>query len=1222
MKRIFPAILLLLCFSSRNSLCAQSFYTIDFAENMGQWKGDFLFKTVVGNGVLFINPQGYTVLKNNQDDFSAVMEAIHGHGAAETVPVKITPSVKDGETEKKADNSIAVRSHAYKVKFTGSNPSVQFLPEKPTGEKSNYFLGDDPNLWKMGVGSYGSVFGKGLYPGVDIRYYSSGDRMKYDLFVAPGTDPSKIKMTYEGVDQMSIKNGHLVLETSVGASRELPPYAYQIINGQKKEVACAYVLKGNQLSFSIKEYDKTATLVIDPVLVFSTYTGSRSSNWGFTAAPGPDGSLYAGGIVFGVGYPVSTGALQSNFGGGTGQGNIGGIDIGLTRFSPDGKTRVFSTYLGGSGDEFPHSIYVDPQGNPVILGRTTSSNFPTKNNNKVGPLGGTDIFVSKLSADGKSLLGGILIGGAGLDGANIDAAISPGPKSLLYNYGDNARSEVILDKSNNVYVASSSMSNDFPVRNASQSTIGGGQDGVLMKLSPDLSTIFFSTYIGGNDDDAAFVLSLNPLNNSIYVAGATKSGNFPGNKTGTIGPGLQGGIDGFVTVFSNSGTRGIGTFLGTDATDIVYGIQFDQKGFPYVMGISLGSWPVKNAAYSNAGAKQFISKLKPDLSDYVYSTVYGTSAIAPNISPVAFLVDRCENVYVSGWGGKLNLCYNGAFDTRTIGTGGMPLAGNPIQSYTDNKDFYFFVLEKDATKQLYGSFFGQQGGEGDHVDGGTSRFDNKGAIYQAVCANCGGSNVCQRDPIRRPMIITPGVVAPANGALGSGGAGECNLAAFKINFEFDGVKAGALSSIDGVANDTAGCLPLKVDFTDTVAVGKTYEWDFGDGTPTASGPVPEQSHVFTKAGNYRVRLISIDNERCISRDTSYVNIKVRTDKATLSASGGKLPPCQSLVYRFVNNSVAPASRPFNDSSFVWDFGDNTPLVKTGKVNIDHVFPAVGTYKVRLYLNDTAYCNAHDVQEFTIVLSPLVKAGFSTPALGCLPYRAVLKNTSVAGQTFRWNFGDGTTFTGPNPPSHLYNRVGDYTVVLIVTDPGTCNLADTTRFLVSVKPKPVASFAFSPDPPQENTPTQFTNLSSGAKTYYWEFGDGDTSRQINPLHLYERTDSFTACLVAYNEFGCTDTVCTRVITLIKPVVDVPSAFTPNGDGKNDKVFVRGFGIAQMNFKIYNRLGQVVFESGSPTYGWDGKFKGVLQPMDAYAYTLIVQFGDGTVVNKKGDITLIR
>ena len=1198
---------------------AQTFYAIDFVENKGQWQGDFKFKSIIGNGALFIQQNGYTILKNHPDDFEAVNDFIHGKRDQRTEPVKITPGMKDGEIIN--EESITLRSHAYKVKFIGTSGSMQFQPDKPTGETANYFIGDDPSKWQQNVRSYAGVKASGMYPGIDVRYYSNGDKLKYDLIVQPGSDPSRIIMQYDGVEKLSVKDGHLLVETSVGESKELPPYAYQIINGVKKEVPCSYEVKGNQVSFRIKSYDRSAVLTIDPILVFSTYTGSRSSNWGFTAAPGPDGSLYAGGIVFGSGFPVSTGALQNKFGGGTGQANIGGVDVGITRFSPDGKSRIFSTYLGGSGDEFPHSIFVDPQGNPVILGRTTSGNFPNLNN-KVGNLGATDIFISKLSADGTTLLGGILIGGTGIDGANMDPNISPGPKSLLYNYGDNARSEVILDKANNVYIAASTLSSDFPVRNGSQNASGGMQDGVVIKLSPNLSTIFFSTYLGGADDDAAFVLALNPTNNNIYVSGATKSNNFPGNKAGTIGAANQGGIDGFVAVYDNNGNRGIATYLGTSSTDIVYGIQFDSKGFPYVMGISLGTWPVKNAAFSNAGSKQFISKLKPDLSDYVYSTVYGTGGILPNISPVAFLVDRCENVYVSGWGGKLNLCYNGAFDTKTIGTAGMPLAGNPIQNYTDNKDFYFFVLEKDASRQLYGSFFGQQGGEGDHVDGGTARFDNKGAIYQAVCANCGGSTICAKDPIRRPMIITPGVVAPANGALGSGGAGECNLAAFKINFEFDGVKAGALSTIDGVPYDTAGCVPLKVDFTDSIAVGKTYEWNFNDGSPTVTSSDPNVSYTFTRPGNYRVRLISIDGDRCIPRDTSYVNIRVRTDKAILSASGGKLPPCEGFSYRFVNNSIAPSNRPFTDTSFRWDFGDNSPIVKTGKVNVDHTFPGVGSYKVRLILNDTAYCNAFDVQEFTVYISPLVKAAFTTPEIGCLPYRAQFKNTSIAGQTFIWNFGDGTSFTGANPPTKLYNSLGDYTVTLIANDPGTCNLTDTFRYKISIKPKPVASFSFAPDPPQENTPTQFTNLSTGATRYYWEFGDLDTSRAVNPLHLYSRSDTFSACLVAYNEFGCTDTVCANVVTLIKPVVDVPNAFTPNGDGKNDKVFVRGFGIAQMNFRIYNRWGQLVFESASQSYGWDGRYKGELQPMDAYAYALIVQYGDGTVVNKKGDITLIR
>lgn len=1195
---------------------AQSYYALDFIENRGQWKEDFNYKSTVGNGTVFIRSNGITVLKNHPDDHAAFIEYMHAHGDSKENGVH-----RGDEMNATSSQLPVIRSHAYQMNFLGSNATSRFESERPTGEVANYFLGDDKKSWRTDVKSYGAVLQKDLYPGIDVRYYSNGDKLKYDLIVHAGSTPSKIIMKYEGVDKLSVKEGQLVIKTSVGDSKELIPYAYQIVNGQKKEVTCAYDLSGEQVRFKLTGYNPQADLVIDPVLVFSTYTGSKSSNWGYTAAPGPDGSLYAGGIVFATGYPITTGAFQAVFNGGIGVGSIRGIDIGLTRFSPDGKSRIFSTYLGGSGDEFPHSIYVDPQGNAVILGRTTSSNFPVVNGNKIGALGNTDIFVTKLAANGKSLIGGILIGGSGVDGANIDPSISPAGKSLLYNYGDNARSEVILDKQNNVYIASSTQSKDFPKRNTA-TTYGSLQDGVLMKFSPDLSTIYFSAIIGGNDDDAAFVLSLNPLNNDIYVAGASKSTDLPGNKSGVINSSLVGGIDGYVSVFNNSGVLQKTSYLGTTLTDIVYGVQFDQKGFPYIMGISLGSWPVKNASFSNAGAKQFIAKLKPDLSDYVYSTVYGTAALVPNISPVAFLVDRCENVYVSGWGGRLNLCMTGSFDQKTVGTTGLPIVGGPIQNYTDNKDFYFFVLQKDAVAQLYGSFFGQQGGEGDHVDGGTSRFDSKGAIYQAVCSNCGGSYICPRDPIRRSMIITPGVVAPVNGALGSGTAGECNLAAFKINFEFEGVKAGALASIDGVPHDTSGCFPLKVDFSDTVDIGKTYQWDFGDGA-TYTGTSAEVSHTYTTAGNFKARLISTDPTRCITTDTSYVTIRVRKDKAVIMASGAKLPPCQSLAYRFNNTSIPPTGTIFTDTSFVWDFGDNSPLVKMGKLSVDHTYPAAGTYKVKLILNDTTFCNAYDVYQFNISISPLVKANFTTPGVGCRPHLAEFSNTSVAGQTFIWDFGDGSAkYTGANPPAHLYNQLGDYIVTLIAQDPATCNGADTLKYPISVKPKPVAGFGFSPDPALENTPTKFTNLSSGAKTYEWNFGDDDTSTLVNPIHLYQRTGTYNACLVATTEFGCTDTTCHAIGAIITDVVDVPNAFTPNGDGVNDKVYVRGFGIAQMNFRVYNRWGQLMFESASPYYGWDGKFKGELQPMDVYAYTLIVAFGDGTTITKKGDITLIR
>ena len=176
-------------------------------------------------------------------------------------------------------------------------------------------------------------------------------------------------------------------------------------------------------------------------------------------------------------------------------------------------------------------------------------------------------------------------------------------------------------------------------------------------------------------------------------------------------------------------------YQGTPDIDIIYGLKFDKLGFPYIMGTTKGSWRIQNAAFSNAGGKQFISKLKKDLSGYVYSTVFGTNSSDPNISPVAFLVDRCENVYVSGWGGGVNV-QHGYTSGNTSGLPEVnPLSGIPA---ADGADFYFFVLERNANRQLFGSHFGQFGGFGDHVDGGTSRFDENGIIFQAICANCGG----------------------------------------------------------------------------------------------------------------------------------------------------------------------------------------------------------------------------------------------------------------------------------------------------------------------------------------------------------------------------------------------------------------------------------------------------------------------------------------------------
>jgi gliding motility-associated-like protein len=1190
----------------------QSYYSLDFVENKGQWDGNFKYRAEVGNGAFFIDSKGYTVLQHHQDDFKKLYEKLHGHSSGES-----HANDPKHENPHREFDQLALRSHALKVVFVGGANNAKANPEKQREGYDNYFIGNDRSKWQSEVRSFSVLRFSEIYPGVDVKYYTENGQLKYDFILKPGADISQIRLKYDGAEKMSIaKNGDLLVKTSVGEVKELVPYAYQVVNGFKKEVKCEYVINAQQVSFKTKGYDKNAELVIDPTLIFSTYTGSRSGNWGFTATPGADGSFFAGGIVFnGGGYPVTPGAFQSSFQGG---GPNLGVDIGITRFNQNGTARIYSTYLGGSADEFPHSLIADGAGNLVVLGRTTSTNFPTTAT--IGPGGAFDMIVTKLNATGTALIGSLKIGGTGDDGANIDASGQPTCGSLLYNYGDNARSEVVLDGNNNIYVAASTKSSNFPTNNAFQTTLGGKQDAVVVKINANLNTVLFSTYLGGVEDDAGFVIDLNPIDGNIYVAGATASGNFP-RASNTYGN----AIDGYVSIISNNGSTLLQSrYFGTSSLDIIYGIKFDSGGFPYIMGISLGSWTVTaNVAYVNPGAKQFISKLQPDLSNYVYSTVWGTAGAIPNVSPVAFLVDRCENVYLSGWGGQLNPCNSGScFDSKTSGTAGLPVTPDAIKSTTDGRDFYFFVLEKDAARLLYGSYFGQTGGEGDHVDGGTSRFDRRGAIYQAICANCLGNNACSTSPITQPMPVTPGVVAPVNGALGSGSGGDCNLAAVKILFDYQGVIAGVQSSIGGVLNDSTGCAPLTVDFIDSIANAKSYEWDFGDGTPVVTTTDPNVSHTFTNTGTYRVRLIAIDDTKCIPRDTAYKFILARSDKAIVDLTSVKLPPCESLNYRFDNLSVPPPGEPFGPSSFIWDFGDGNRTGATGNGSVNHTYAGPGTYNVKLVMVDTNYCNFPDSIVRVLRVAPNVEARFTTQPGGCVPHTAEFINTSLAGETFEWDFGDGTSFTGPTPPPKIYSNVGTFTVRLIAIDPNTCNLRDTAFQTITVRDGPLANFTFSPNPSQENTPTQFTNLSSRATSYNWLFGDGDSSTLVNPSHQYNKSGTYQACLIAINEFGCADTVCQDIDAVVLSLIDIPNAFTPNGDGINDRVYVRGFGIAKMTWRIYNRQGLMVFQSADQTQGWDGKYKGTLQPMDAYGYTLEVQFADGSRATKKGDITLLR
>lgn len=1141
-----------------------------FIENKKQWDEKILYNAKLWAGDLFLEKNTFTYYFFNPEDLKKV------HHAPDT-------------------GSIVIHAHAFKEIFVNANPGVQTSAVSPSLYHFNYFLGNDPQRWATGVKDYAQVTYDELYKGIDMNVYAFGPNLKYDFIVSPFADAAQIQIAYEGADKLSLQNGNLVIATSVGDFTEQKPYAYQVINGNKDEVSCKFVLKGTNLTFSIdKNYNRSLPLIIDPTLIFSTYTGSTADNFGFTATYDAAGSMYLGGLVHSAGYPVSTGAVQINYAGGQDIFNQQyACDMGITKLTGAGNAMIWSTYLGGSHNETPHSLFVDNNGDLLIYGRTYSNNFPIVTG-AYDPVsnGGADIVVSKINAAGNALLASTYLGGSSDDGVNFSVS-EPVQGKLKANYGDDARGEIIADASNNVYVATCTKSANFPTTsNAFQGSIGGAQDGCVFKFNSSLSTLLFSSFIGGSDEDACY--SLDIFNNEVYTCGGTMSSNFPAT-SGALHSNFQGGeSDGFVAHINTTGTALLqSSFIGTGEADQVYFIKLDDLANAYFFGQTAGNYPVTGGVYSNANSGQFIHKLDPSLSTTIYSTVFGNGNGSPNISPTAFLVDTCENIYVSGWGGTV---FTG-WPQFTMNMLNMPITSGALQTTTDGNDFYLAVFKKDMTQLMYATYFGGYSAPGsdlgtEHVDGGTSRFDKNGYVYQAVCAGCGGTSLTP---------TTQGALSEVNGSF------NCNQLGFKMEINLFVVTA------DLAAFPTAtGCVPLNVSFSNSSVNATQYFWDFGDGaTSTENTP----THVFTDTGTFVVMLIATDPTACVPIDTAYTTVVVYNTTVNASYTTTITDYCDSLKVDFAAVSSGTVT------SFSWDFGDGTTA---SGLNVSHTYTVPGLYTVYLIVSDPLSCNQFDTIEQVIDFTHVLIAEISSDDFfGCPPYTANFSNTGYGGITFFWDFGDGQTSTDPSP-THVYSIPGIYEGMMIIGDPAACNVFDTAFFTVTVLPyPPVAAFTADPTVIQDYvSEVQFLNQSTGALYYSWSFGDGGTSEEVNPKHTYLLSGDYLACLTANNEGGCPDQACTYITVRLLPVVDVPNAFSPNGDGQNDILYVRGQDIKTLGFKVFNRWGELVYETNNINNGWDGYYKGVQQEMEVYVWMLTATFSNGTVSQRSGNVTLLK
>ena len=869
-----------------------------FTENKGQWHKAIRFEADVPGGKMYLEDKGFTFLFAEP----RIHEILNKHNHKIENPA----------------NTI-FEFQALKVNFLGT---ANF--SKPKGNINaqgyrNYFLGNDKTKWANQVQSFYKISYPELYKGIRLDIYEQESKLKYDFVLDAFANPNQIKMRYDGADDLFLIENKLFIQTRWGYIEEQKPIAWQWVGGEKVYVSCKYTLNGNVLGYELGSYDKSIELVIDPVLIFATYSGSTADNFGFTATYDNAGNLYAGGnvtepyaILPNGRYPTTTGVFQVDFAGiATSNGPYWHFpcDMAISKYDSSGSTLIWATYLGGTDNDYPHSLVVDKDEQLLILGSTFSADFPrdslafdTSYN------GQADIVVVKLTKDATGLVGSTYLGGDDNDGV-LDG-------SLVFNFADNFRGDIYVDNNNDVWLASCSQSNNFPIgQKAFQATLAGAYDGVVARLSHDLRQLIWSSYFGGSGDDAFYSLSADK-SHGILVAGGTRSNNLPlgGNAYKQF---YSGGLaDGMMLKFNDSNyVVQNASYFGTNTYDQIYFIDTDLKNRIYVFGQTQGNLPMSPGVYGAPNRPQFITMFNDKMDSVVMQTTIGNRTGSPDFSPTAFLVDNCYNIYFSGWGSEQGIGHSGS-------TLGLEITSDAIQSSTDGNDFYLGVLDPGARKLIYATYFGGTQ-TNDHVDGGTSRFDKKGVVYHAICGSCPSDGT----RFINDIPTTPNAAFPTNLSP------RCSNATFKLDFQI----TYALEAIF-TANPKQGCMPLDVQFTN-LSKGTSFRWDFGDGqTSTQENP----KHQFARPGVYNVWLHITDSVSCNLIDS--VSTAIHVVSFSEPDFTFETEPCTYNI-QFKNLSE-------DALSYLWLFDDGFRSVDK---NPKRDFVKPGLYDVALITNPGSEC---------------------------------------------------------------------------------------------------------------------------------------------------------------------------------------------------------------------------------------------------------------------------
>ena len=691
-------------------------------------------------------PLSFEANKGQTDPEVQFLSRGHGHQLfltpSDAVLTLRTSDVK-GEGRKrdahqsKLSNNLPPTSHSVvRMKFDGASSHAEMVGLDELPSIVNYIIGGDPSKWRTNIPTYKKVEYRNIYPGIDLVYYGNQGQLEYDLIIAPGADAKQITLAFEGAEEIHLdKHGDLVLtgfhsstDSAQGETAVLrlhKPVVYQMSEqGQRHLLDGAYVLLVSETSpltphvaFEVASYDTTKPLIIDPVLSWATYLGSSGTEAFQGIAVDQAGNAYVTGYTA-SGFPgtagssivSANGAFQGTYGGGT-------WDTFVTKLNATGTALVYSTSLGGGGEDLGEGIAVDQSGNAYVIGYTdTASGFPGITASSIQSAyagGGHDAFVTKLNAAGTALLYSTYLGTSGED-QGWAIAVDSGGSAYVTGF-TNASGFPGTS-------GSSIVSTNGAIQGAFGGSSGGGGnygDAFVTKLNATGTALVYSTYLGGSNDDAGYHngIAVDQLG-SAYVTGFTATGpsGFPGttgssivSTNGAIQGTNAGGQDAFVTKVNPAGTALVySTYLGTSGTgESGNGIAVDLAGNAYVTGYTTspgfpgttGSSIVSTngafqATYGSGAWDAFVTKLNAAGTALVYSTYLGGSGIDQGFG---IALDQAGQAYVTG-------------QTNTSGSGFPGTTASSIQS-TNAGDYDAFVTKLNAagTALVYSTYLGGNG---------------------------------------------------------------------------------------------------------------------------------------------------------------------------------------------------------------------------------------------------------------------------------------------------------------------------------------------------------------------------------------------------------------------------------------------------------------------------------------------------------------------------------